>query len=90
MSTRSIYEDGRYLEKNPLWHVEESRWKAREILHLMERNSLAPKAICEVGCGAGEVLKQLQENMPADCMFCGYEVSASCVRAERTREYASS
>ena len=75
MSTRSIYDDGRYLEKNPLWHVEESPWKAKQILRLMKRNSLAPRAICEVGCGAGEVLKQLQENMPGDCMFYGYEIS---------------
>jgi len=85
MSTRSIYEDGRYLEKNPLWHVEESPWKAKQILRLMKRNSLAPRAIGEVGCGVGEVLKQLQENMPADCMFYGYEVSPQAFELCKSR-----
>ena len=89
MSTSSIYEDGRYLEKNPLWHVEESPWKAKQILRLMERNSLAPRAICEVGCGAGEVLKQLQENMPADCIFWGYEVSPQAFELCKRRANAS-
>ena len=85
MSTRSIYEDGRYLEKNPLWHVEESPWKAKQILRLMKRNSLAPRAIGEVGCGVGEVLKQLQENMPADCMFYGYEISPQAFELCKSR-----
>ena len=85
MSTSSVYEDGRYLEKNPLWHVEESPWKAKQILRLMKRNSLAPRAIGEVGCGVGEVLKQLQENMPADCMFYGYEVSPQAFELCKSR-----
>ena len=85
MSTRSVYEDGRYLEKNPLWHVEESPWKAKQILRLMKRNSLAPRAIGEVGCGVGEVLKQLQDNMPADCMFDGYEISPQAFELCKSR-----
>ena len=34
-----------------------------------------PETICEVGCGAGEVLKQLQESMDNECVFWGYEIS---------------
>jgi hypothetical protein len=30
-TTRSRYLDGRYLIKNPAWHVEESAWKAMRI-----------------------------------------------------------
>lgn len=75
VADRNIYETGQYLEKNPDWHVDESAWKARQVLRMIERNDLRPKTICDVGCGVGEVLKQLQKNMPKDCRFCGYEIS---------------
>lgn len=70
-----IYKDGGYLKKNPTWHIEESPFKAKYILRLLDRNGLHPKTICEAGCGAGEVLRQLQLRMPPDCEFCGYEIS---------------
>lgn len=70
-----IYKDGAYLLKNPTWHIEESPFKAKYILQLLERNALHPKTICEAGCGAGEVLRQLQLRVPRDCEFWGYEIS---------------
>jgi SAM-dependent methyltransferase len=42
---------------------------------MLQKNSLKPKTVCEVGCGAGEVLKLLQEKMDNACNFCGYEIS---------------
>lgn len=42
---------------------------------MMARNDLFPKTICEVGCGAGEILNQLQKNMDDECVFWGYEIS---------------
>jgi|SRR5581483_190893 len=70
-----LYTNGEYLRKNPHWHVHESPWKVDEILHMLSRNNLFPKTICEVGCGAGEVLRLLQQRMDVDCTFSGYEVS---------------
>ena len=70
-----LYTSGMYLEKNPSWHVEESPWKAMYINQMMRKNHILPEKICEVGCGAGEVLKQLQEKMDKDCLFWGYEIS---------------
>ena len=61
----SIYETGEYVERNPTYHVEDSSWKALHILRLIQKNSLEPRAICEIGCGAGEILKQLQSYLPA-------------------------
>lgn len=58
-----MYIDGAYLEKNPLWHVDESSFKAKHILRMLQENHLQPKSICEVGCGAGEVLKLLQPSL---------------------------
>ena len=59
ISMKNIYENGRYFDKNPAWHTEDSPWKARQILSCLNRNHIRPKSVCEVGCGAGEVLSQL-------------------------------
>ena len=56
---KDIYNDGTYLKNNPTWHEEHSPWKAGEIKEIIERNSLAPKQVCEVGCGAGGIISQL-------------------------------
>ncbi|MBC8492610.1 MAG: methyltransferase domain-containing protein [Chloroflexi bacterium] len=42
---------------------------------MMRRNRLTPKTICEVGCGAGEILRQLQQRLDKECLFWGYEIS---------------
>jgi cyclopropane fatty-acyl-phospholipid synthase-like methyltransferase len=63
------------LERNPDWHAGESPWKAGQIAGMLVRNQLLPRSISEVGCGAGEVLKRLQEHMADDCEFRGYEIS---------------
>lgn len=73
--TDNIYQTGAYVEKNPTYHVEDSAWKASQILKMVESNRLSPKTVCEVGCGAGEVLRQLQLRMAPEVQFCGYEIS---------------
>ena len=55
MARRTLYLDGEYLSKNPGWHVEESPWKASQVLRMLRQNHLAPQTICDVGCGSGEV-----------------------------------
>jgi ubiquinone/menaquinone biosynthesis C-methylase UbiE len=82
------YQDGEYLAKNPGWHAEHSAWKAGEIAKAMQRNALSPGTVCEVGCGAGEVLKNLSERLPQTTLT-GYEVSGDafslCKRHETER-----
>jgi len=70
-----IYEDGTYLDKNPTWHEEDSVWKANHIKTIIEKNSLKANRICEIGCGAGEILNQLSENYDSHTSFYGYEIS---------------
>lgn len=82
---RRLYEEGEYLRKNPGWHVEESPWKTRQILSMLDRNRLNPGTICEVGCGAGEVLRQLQDHMRKDCTLWGYEISPQAFELCKTR-----
>lgn len=71
----SIYVSGDYLLKNPTWGVEDSPWKAEQVLKMIRRNNLAPASICEVGCGAGEILSQLHSSMSESTSFFGYEIS---------------
>jgi hypothetical protein len=70
----NIYTNGTYLRKNPLWHIEESPFKVRQIVKILRKNRLHPQTICEVGCGAGEVLRLLQQQMNAGCHFRGYQL----------------
>ena len=69
------YISGEHLEKVPGWHVEESPWKVRHIVPMLKRHHLVPNTVCEVGCGAGEVLRRLQMRMSDTCTFWGYEIS---------------
>jgi ubiquinone/menaquinone biosynthesis C-methylase UbiE len=80
-----LYTTGVYLEKNPLWHTEESVWKAENIMRMLNRHAIAPKTICEVGSGAGEVLKQLQQRLPDDCDFLGCDISPQAIELSRGR-----
>jgi cyclopropane fatty-acyl-phospholipid synthase-like methyltransferase len=70
-----IYQNGTYLQTNPTWHEEDSRWKATQIARIIEKNQLTPATICEIGCGAGEILNQLSGMLAADVHYSGYEIS---------------
>lgn len=72
----SRYNDGDYISKNPDWHLEDSPWKAQQIDKIINRNKLDPTTICEVGCGAGEILRQLSlKPRYSEVDFTGYEIS---------------
>lgn len=86
MKVAEIYTSGEYLEKNPTWHVEKSPWKAKQIMQMVARSGIAPETICEVGCGAGEILKQLQGEMDPACSFWGYEISPQAFELAKSRE----
>jgi len=84
----SIYEDEKYLSENKTWHVEDSPWKATQILRLINGHNikLGTGTICEVGCGAGEILVQLSRQLSNDCTFVGYDISPQLQNMWRERE----
>ena len=85
VAMEEMYIGGEYFQKNPAWHVEDSLWKTRQILRMMARNGIKPGTVCEVGCGAGEILRQLQLSMDRECAFWGYEISPQAFELSESR-----
>ena len=85
-ASRNPHLTGEYRRRNPGWHVHTSEWKAGEVLKMLDRHHLAPKAIGEVGCGAGEVLRQLQIRMDPDCRFMGWDIAPDAIELCKARE----
>jgi SAM-dependent methyltransferase len=81
-----LYKNGRYLELNPTWHAEDSPWKAKQVFEMIRRNDLQPNSICEIGCGAGEVLNQLHLLLPGPVSFTGFEISPQAFQLCKTNE----
>jgi SAM-dependent methyltransferase len=81
-----MYIDGEYLKNNPTWDAEDSPWKAWQIFRLLAKNRLEPQTVCEVGCGSGEILRQLQMLMPSSVMYTGYEISPQAIELCTLRE----
>jgi SAM-dependent methyltransferase len=74
---KSIYTDGSYLETTGgTWHLEDSPLKAQHIVRLLARHpGIQPDSVCEIGCGAGGILGELQKLLPGHVAFTGYEIS---------------
>jgi hypothetical protein len=84
--TSDAHVNGEYFKKNPTWHVEYSPWKADNIHRLINRRQLSPQTICEVGCGAGEVLRQLQMKMDSRCTFSGFDIAPPAIEMAKKKE----
>ena len=83
---KNVFVSGEYLQKIPQWHTEDSAWKAKGVLQMIERNHLSPRTVCDIGCGAGEVLRQLQSQMDPQCLFLGYDIAPRAIELSRSRE----
>jgi hypothetical protein len=88
MSPGDMYTDGDYLKNNPTWDVEDAPWKADLIFRMIQKHHFEPKTICEIGCGCGEILRQLQLKMPESVEFTGYEISPQAYELCRKRSNA--
>ncbi|MBZ5580377.1 MAG: class I SAM-dependent methyltransferase [Acidobacteriia bacterium] len=78
--------NGTYHRNHPTWHVEFSPWKAQNVSRLLEQKNLRPSTIGEVGCGVGEVLRQLQLRMDPACRFLGYDIAPPAIEMAKERE----
>ena len=82
----SLYSSGEYYARNPEGHVKDSPFKALNILKMLRRNGLNPQKICEVGCGYGEILFNLQKNLSSETEFIGYEISPQAFKICKNKE----
>lgn len=80
------YVDGSYLGQNPNWHSSDSKWKAEQIANSWMRWRLSPRNVCDVGCGGGGVLFELQNLMPEQTDMVGYDISPQAIKIAKTEE----
>lgn len=73
------YVCGDYLAANADWHAADSPWKVQHILRMLAKNGISPTTVCEIGCGAGEILRQIQLQLPASCRLSGYDISPQAI-----------
>ena len=71
----SRYTDGTYLQDNPTWHAEDSAWKLSHVRRALARAKIAaPRTVCDLGCGSGELVKTWARSQPK-IFFTGYDIS---------------
>lgn len=77
MDACKIYLDGTYdLKTRRTWHLEDSPFKARQVLRMLDRHSdLQIGSVCDIGCGAGGVLAVVDQKFEGKTRLTGYEVS---------------
>jgi len=81
----NIYLDQSYYNNNPDYHIADSPWKATQIVRMLNKHQLQPQSIYEIGCGAGEVLRQVQQRLDGDIEFAGYDISPEAIDMAQSR-----
>ncbi len=87
-NAESIYSSGEYLANNPTWGVEDSTWKADQVVSLVQEHQLKPKSIVDVGCGAGVVLAQVHKAIESSKECYGFDISPQAISlaSQRTED----
>ena len=83
----NCYTSGEYLKENPGWHEADSAWKARHVIKFLKEHLPAPASICDIGCGAGEICRQVSDAFPASEVV-GYDISpqAHAIAVKKTSD----
>ncbi len=85
MQAEQLYIGGEYEKANPTWHAEDSPWKAKQIMRIL-RPCLSAQSllrICEIGCGVGIVLAELQralKELSVESVCVGYDIAPGAVK----------
>ena len=80
-----IYQTMTYADQNPSWHEEDAPWKAKQIGKILQRNNIIFDKLCEIGCGTGEILLNLERSFSFS-NACGYEVSSHAYSRAKIKE----
>jgi hypothetical protein len=82
----SRYNDGDYLQQNPSWHCEDSGWKVQQVVKMLQKRQLPIGNVCEIGCGAGEILKELHDSLDSTIRYVGYEISPQAHEISKSKQ----
>ena len=85
MKVEARYVDGSYSRQNPDWDREDSVWKASFILDILSLHQISPASICEIGCGSGDILVYLKQELRQTSMT-GFDVSPQLAGIWRQHE----
>lgn len=80
-----MYHDQTYLDRSPMWHVQDDAWKASAVLSMLAQHGIQPRRIAEAGCGAGEILRHLSNDLGPEVECIGFETSPHGFEACRTK-----
>ncbi|MBO0793052.1 MAG: class I SAM-dependent methyltransferase [Ktedonobacteraceae bacterium] len=86
MVVAGFYTDGQYLKNNPGWHLDAALWKANAIRRMLQRNHIHPQTVCDVGCGVGEILRLLQQDLEPTSTLLGYDIAPYAIEKAKTQE----
>lgn len=82
---KHIYTEGAYLENNPDWHEHDSPWKAKQIQKIITQNNLSLNTIADIGCGVGEILNVLQQNLSDKIQCSGFDISPAAIEKAKQK-----
>lgn len=81
-----IYNNSVYLSHNPQWHQEDAPGKADFIFKILESEKINFQSVCEIGCGSGEILKQLQLKIAdPNMIYHGYDISSEAISLSKSK-----
>lgn len=83
------YINGTYLEKVKDWHVHDSPYKASKVFQMIKKNHLVFNSVYDIGCGAGEILVELQKKINGDVRFAGFDISPQAIEIAKSKENAN-
>jgi SAM-dependent methyltransferase len=82
----NIYGDKTYLQLNPTWHEEDAQWKATQVIRMLQKHSIHPRSVAEIGCGVGGILADLHHQLPPDIEFHGFDIAPEAIARAKGRE----
>ena len=70
---------------DPMWHTEDSEWKAGHISSLLGANAIQPRRIVEIGCGAGQILAELSKRLRSVEFAVGYDIAPKAIELAKAQ-----
>lgn len=83
---QNIYTDQTYLQNNPTWDEEDSPWKAKQIIRIIEKNQISIRSVADIGCGFGGIINCLYEYLPSNIEFNGYDIAPEAIAYAKKKE----